>query len=117
MDSSITPHLACPRSRPRRIADDYAPPYPAWSARIDPAIGQVVMASYGVQWRGPGDADAALAHVGALRATLDAASGAAMSTSPAMSTRPATTRWSSSPIGPIPPFSAAGKAAPTSPLS
>ncbi len=75
MDSSITPHLACPRSRPRRIADDYAPPYPAWSARIDPAIGQVVMASYGVQWRGPGDADAALAHVGALRATLDAASG------------------------------------------
>lgn len=76
MDSSITPHLVCPRSRPRRIADDYAPPYPAWSARIDPAIGQVVMANYGVQWREAGDAKRAWAHVRALHAALDADSGA-----------------------------------------
>lgn len=76
MDSSITPHLVCPRSRPRRIVDDYAPPYPAWSARIDPAIDLVVMANYGVQWRDPADAPRALAHARDLHATLDVASGA-----------------------------------------
>ncbi|KQX18732.1 MULTISPECIES: phenylacetaldoxime dehydratase family protein [unclassified Sphingomonas] len=76
MDSSITPHLACARSRQRRIADDYAPPYPAWSARIDPAVERVVMANYGVQWRNPADALRALAHARDLHATLDATSGA-----------------------------------------
>jgi len=76
MDSSITPHLVCPRSRPRRVADDYAPPYPAWSARIDPLIGRVVMANYGVQWRHPTDAAQAFAYARSLHATLDAASEA-----------------------------------------
>lgn len=75
MDSSISPHLVCPRTRARRIADDYVPPYPAWSARIDPTIERVVMASYGVQWLGP-DATEAFAYARALHATLDADSGA-----------------------------------------
>lgn len=74
MDSSISPHLVCPRSRPRRVPDDYVPPYPAWSARVDPGVERVVMANHGVQWRGP-DATGAHAWIRALRATLDAGSG------------------------------------------
>ncbi|HKR91934.1 phenylacetaldoxime dehydratase family protein [Novosphingobium sp.] len=51
MESAIPPHLRCPRTRARRCADDYQPPVPAWTARGDTALEQVVMAYYGVQWR------------------------------------------------------------------
>ena len=59
MESAIAPHLTCPRSRERRIEDDYVPPYPAWVARAGPALSQVVMAYFGVQWRGDDKADLA----------------------------------------------------------
>lgn len=52
MESAIAEHLRCPRTRHRRIEDDYAPPYPAWSARAPQAVGQVVMGIFGVQSRG-----------------------------------------------------------------
>ena len=34
------------------MPDDYAPPYPAWVARHRPAVTQVAMAYFGVQYRG-----------------------------------------------------------------
>jgi aldoxime dehydratase len=49
MDSAIPSALRCPRTRTRRIEDDYAPPYPAWVARADPAVDRVVMGYFGVQ--------------------------------------------------------------------
>ncbi|MBT2324400.1 phenylacetaldoxime dehydratase family protein [Variovorax paradoxus] len=52
MESSIAPHLVCPRTRTRRIEDDYAPPYPCWSARASTSVEQVVMGYFGVQSRG-----------------------------------------------------------------
>jgi len=67
MESSISPHLVCPRSRPRRIGDDYAPPYPAWSARIEPSVQQLVIANHGVQWNDPREADAARAYLAILQ--------------------------------------------------
>lgn len=74
MESAISPHLVCPRSRARRRGDDYVPPYPAWSARIAPSIAQLVVANMGVQWNEPALADHAFAHIDRLRGTLDAAS-------------------------------------------
>ena len=52
MESAIAEHLRCPRTRHRRIEDDYAPPYPAWSARAPIETDQVVMGFFGVQSRG-----------------------------------------------------------------
>lgn len=49
MESAIDTHLRCPRTRTRRIEDDYAPPYPVWSARAPSSVTQVVMAYFGVQ--------------------------------------------------------------------
>lgn len=49
MESSIAKHLVCPRTRTRRIDDDYTPLYPAWSARTAPAVSEVVMGYFGVQ--------------------------------------------------------------------
>lgn len=67
-ESAIDGHLRCPRSRPRRIADDYAPPYPAWVARADASVRQVVMGCFGVQSRGDADrARAAAALAGIVR--------------------------------------------------
>jgi aldoxime dehydratase len=63
MESAIAQHLKCPRSRNRRVEDDYAPPYPCWVARAQPSLKQVVMGYFGVQSRGPdmlGQARAAL---------------------------------------------------------
>ena len=51
MESAIPESLRCPRTRTRRIEDDYTPPYPAWVARGDSA--QVVMGYFGVQSQGP----------------------------------------------------------------
>jgi aldoxime dehydratase len=52
MESAIPDHLQCPRTRHRRIPDDYAPPYPAAVARYKPDVKQVVMAYFGAQYLG-----------------------------------------------------------------
>ena len=52
MDSAIPSHLRCPRSLDRRVADDFEPPYPCWTARAKTDVRQVVMAYFGVQSRG-----------------------------------------------------------------
>ena len=49
MESSIDKHLLCPRTRNRRVDDDYAPPYPCWSARASTSVKQIVMGYFGVQ--------------------------------------------------------------------
>lgn len=49
MESSIAKHLICPCTRTRRVDDDYAPLYPAWSARAPQAVTDVVMGYFGVQ--------------------------------------------------------------------
>src|SRR5215475_8133798 len=52
MESSIPANLRCPRTQPRRVAESYAPPHPAWVARAPGAVQRVVMAYFGIQWRG-----------------------------------------------------------------
>jgi aldoxime dehydratase len=52
MDSAIPTHLQCPRTRARKIADDYVPPYPSLVARFAPLTKQVVMAYFGLQVHG-----------------------------------------------------------------
>ena len=59
MVSAIPPHLLCPRTRARRIEDDYQPPYPAWTTVPDASVKQVVMGYFGIQSLGPGRATAA----------------------------------------------------------
>src|ERR1043165_9154492 len=51
MESAIPKHLQCPRTRPKRIGDDYTPPYPSMVARFKPSVSRVVMAYFGVQYR------------------------------------------------------------------
>jgi len=55
MESAIAPHLRCPRSRARRITDEFQPPFPAWTARGDHAAHERVMGYFGVQWRAAPD--------------------------------------------------------------
>lgn len=50
MESAIPSHLRCPRTRHRRVPDDYAPPYPSFVARHAPAVERVAMAYFGVQF-------------------------------------------------------------------
>ena len=52
MESAIPRHLTCPRSRERRIDDDFVPPFPAWVARADASVTDVVMGYFGVQSKG-----------------------------------------------------------------
>ncbi|SDI21581.1 aldoxime dehydratase [Pseudomonas flavescens] len=49
MESAIAPHLRVARRQPSALPAGYQPPFPAWSARFDPLVGQVVMAYFGVQ--------------------------------------------------------------------
>jgi aliphatic aldoxime dehydratase len=66
MESAIPKHLTCPRSRERRIDDDFVPPFPAWVARADASVKDVVMGYFGVQSKGPdafAKARAALQHI------------------------------------------------------
>ena len=56
MESAIDAHLKCPRTRTRRVEDDFQPPYPAFSARAPQSMTQVVMGYFGVQSRGGGEA-------------------------------------------------------------
>ncbi|QYN36837.1 phenylacetaldoxime dehydratase family protein [Pseudonocardia sp. DSM 110487] len=52
MESAIPAHLAVPRTHPGRMRDGYTPPYPSFVARMEPAVRQVVMAYFGLQFRG-----------------------------------------------------------------
>lgn len=52
LDSSIPSHLRCPRTRTRRVSDTWKPPIPAYSARGEENIQQLVMAYFGVQSKG-----------------------------------------------------------------
>ena len=52
MESAIPQHLQTARSRHRRVPDDYHPPYPSFVARHKPTVNRVVMAYFGVQYRG-----------------------------------------------------------------
>lgn len=58
MESAIAPHLRCPRTRERRHADDFQPPFPAWTARDLSEEEELVMGYFGLQWRGEITADA-----------------------------------------------------------
>lgn len=75
MESSIAPHLLCPRTRSRRIDDDYAPPYPCWSARASTSVKQVVMGYFGVQSQGKEMHGKACAALMKITATFDHADG------------------------------------------
>ena len=65
MESAIPPHLRCPRSRKRRVNDDFVPPYPSFVARHAETVKRVVMAYFGVQYRvgGKSESHAALAEL------------------------------------------------------
>jgi aldoxime dehydratase len=52
VESAIPAHLAATRTHPRRMKEGYAPPYPSFVARMRPAVRQVVMAYFGLQFRG-----------------------------------------------------------------
>lgn len=52
MESAIDTHLKCPRTLSRRVPDEYQPPFAMWVARADEHLEQVVMAYFGVQYRG-----------------------------------------------------------------
>jgi aliphatic aldoxime dehydratase len=59
MESAIPGHLKTVRSRHRRVPDDYSPPYPSFVARHKPTVTRVVMAYFGLQYRGEPPATAA----------------------------------------------------------
>ncbi len=67
MEPAIPRHLRTERTRTRRIDDDFVPPYPGHVARHQPGVRQVVMAYFGLQYRGdaPAEADVALRRVAA----------------------------------------------------
>jgi aldoxime dehydratase len=67
MESAIPLHLESPRTRHKRVPDDYQPPYPSFVARYKPAVNRVVMAYFGLQYRGTAAAAAtdALAEIAA----------------------------------------------------
>jgi aldoxime dehydratase len=75
MESAIAPHLVCPRNRERRIGDDYKPVVPAWTARGELGIDQVVMAYLGVQWRGDGLRPKAIRRLGEIDRCMQSGSG------------------------------------------
>jgi len=62
VESAIPEHLRIARTRHRRVRDDYAPPYPSFVARHQPSVARVVMAYFGLQYKGdaPTAAGAAL---------------------------------------------------------
>ena len=74
MESAIPEHLQTTRSRHRRVPDDYAPPYPSFVARHQPQVARVVMAYFGLQYRGEAPAAAASA-LGDIAARFGAAHG------------------------------------------
>lgn len=73
MESAIPEHLRQPRRHPGNLPQGYQPPFPAWSARFDPLVGQVVMAYFGVQSLQP----VGLADLAPITACLEASQGPA----------------------------------------
>jgi aldoxime dehydratase len=73
METAIPSHLTTARSRHRRVPDDYRPPYPSFVARHKPAVSHVVMAYFGLQYRGdpPSVGERSLAEIAARFATAD----------------------------------------------
>jgi aldoxime dehydratase len=72
MESAIPEHLKSARTRHRRVPDDYVPPYPSFVARHKPTVQRVVMAYFGIQFRGtPTSAEQALAWIGSRFQTKD----------------------------------------------
>lgn len=64
LESAIPSHLRCPRSRHRRVPDDYVPPYPSFVARHATSVTRVVMAYFGLQYGSDASAaEPALAHI------------------------------------------------------
>ena len=55
MESAIPDHLRTECPRQRRVRDDYRPPYPSFVARHSPTVTRVVMAYFGIQFRGASD--------------------------------------------------------------
>jgi aldoxime dehydratase len=86
MESAIPEHLRSARTRHRRVTDDYVPPYPSFVARHKPTAQRVVMAYFGVQFRGPPEAaEQAIDWIGSCLQSKDGPShwtGHAMSTEP-----------------------------------
>jgi aldoxime dehydratase len=86
MESAIPEHLRSARTRHRRVPDDYVPPYPSFVARHKPTVQRVVMAYFGVQFRGPPPeaAEQAINWIGScLQSTVPViGTGRAMSTKP-----------------------------------
>jgi len=72
MESAIPLHLETSRTRHKRVPEDYQPPYPSFVARYKPAVSRVVMAYFGVQYRGaaPPAATEALAEIAERFATV-----------------------------------------------
>jgi aldoxime dehydratase len=64
MESAIPQNLEMQRTRHKRVPDDYQPPYPSFVARYKPAVSRVVMAYFGVQYRGAVPVAEALADIG-----------------------------------------------------
>jgi aldoxime dehydratase len=52
METAIPENLLAERTRPRRMREGYAPPYPSFVARNRPEVQQVVMAYLGLQFHG-----------------------------------------------------------------
>jgi aldoxime dehydratase len=73
VESAIASHLLTDRTRHRRVGDDYHPPYPSFVARHKPAVTRVVMAYFGLQFRGdrPPEAVRSLTEIAARFAGAD----------------------------------------------
>jgi aldoxime dehydratase len=71
VESAIPAHLTAARTHPGRMKDGWTPPYPSFVARMEPAVRQVVMAYFGLQFRGERPAGA----LGVLDAAFAAADG------------------------------------------
>jgi aldoxime dehydratase len=52
MESAIPAHLRSERTQSRRMPEGYAPPYPSYVARHAASVKRVVMAYFGLQYRG-----------------------------------------------------------------
>ncbi len=77
MESAIPPHLGCPRTRPRAVADDFTPPVASWSARAPESMTEVAIGYFGVQGRKGADARILRAGFETLLAELGAKDGPA----------------------------------------
>lgn len=75
MKSAIPVHLRCQRTRTPRASDVYSPPSPAWCARMDAGVEQLVMGYFGVQWRRDGGRDRAKHLVAIMRGFFALADG------------------------------------------